>query len=268
MNKLPKFHSNKKCWRTLTEIVFGKNRSCPVCKNLMRENYSLKYLWCPRCRKKYSPTSFRASWLYGMKLSYRQLFILIWCWQNKKSPDTARLLANVSYTTVSRWYERFRIEIPPDQLDQLSISVQIDESFFGKLKSKQPQSIVTGAISSAGKVKLQITDNRDQETLECFVLTHVEDKSAVATDKWHGYNDLGVLGYSHEAWNHSQGFLAGTNQIEGLWSRIKRYLRKLYGCVQTTHLEVILKEWEARHNQKKLFTTPEMFLVCTLKTIG
>lgn len=264
MNKLPKFHSNKKYFCTLTSLVFGEDVHCPVCGEAMALNYKNRYVWCKGCRKKYSPTSYKGSWLYGMKLSYRQLFVLLWCWQNKKSPDTARLLCGVSYTTVSRWYSRFRDKIPPDQLDKLSVSVQIDESYFGKLRSKQPQTIVTGAIASDGKVVLKITNSRSQETLEDFVLSSVKPQSFVATDKWYGYSDLDFLGYEHQSWNHSLGFLAGTNQIEGLWSRIKRYLRKLYGCVQTTHLEDILKEWQARHNQRKLFTSPEYFLKSTL----
>jgi len=264
VNKLPKFLSNKKYFRTLTSLVFGDSVSCPVCKDNMSLNYKNKYIWCKKCRKKYSPTSYKGSWLYGMKLSYKQLFVLLWCWQNKKSPDTARLLSGVSYTTVNRWYEKFRDKIPPDQLDKLAMSVQIDESYFGKLKSKQPQTIVTGAISGDGNVILKITNSRSQEALEGFVLSSVEQESFIATDKWYGYNDLDFLGYEHQTWNHSLGFLAGTNQIEGLWSRIKRYLRKLYGCVQTTHLEDVLKEWQARHNQRELFSTPEYFLRRTL----
>ena len=64
------------------------------------------------CRKKYRPTSYQASWLYGMKLSPRQLFILLYCWQTKRSTETAYLLAGVSYTTVRRWFARFRKQLP------------------------------------------------------------------------------------------------------------------------------------------------------------
>jgi len=260
MNKLPKFYSNKKYWMILNKLVFGDKLVCPICQRQLTESYKNKYLWCSQCRKKYRATSFKSSWLYGTKLSSKQLFVLLWCWQNKKSPDTTRLLCNLSYTTVNRWYEKFRHKIPPDQLDKLKLSVQIDESYFGKLKSKQPQTIVAGAIAENGQVRLMITNSRSQEVLEDFVLSSVEQNCFIATDKWHGYNDLDFLGYEHQTWNHSLGFLAGTNQIEGLWSRIKRYLRKLYGCVQTTHLEDVLKEWQARHNQKELFVSPEYFL--------
>ena len=99
------------------------------------------------CRKKYRPTSYRASWLYGMKLSPRQLFILLYCWQTKRSTETAYLLAGVSYTTIQRWFARFRKQLPGSSklTAMLEGVVQVDESYFGKRRSKQPQHIVVGA---------------------------------------------------------------------------------------------------------------------------
>ena len=34
--------------------------------------------------------------------------ILLWYWQTKKNLEATRLLAKVSYPTVSRWFSRFR----------------------------------------------------------------------------------------------------------------------------------------------------------------
>ena len=102
MSTIPKFASNKKYWQILNKLVFGYEVSCPRCHAGLHENYCNKYLWRKLCRKKYRPTSYRASWLYGMKLSPRQLFILLYCWQTKRSTETSYLLAGVSYTTVRR----------------------------------------------------------------------------------------------------------------------------------------------------------------------
>ena len=101
-----------------------------------------------------------------MKLSPDQLFKLLWCWQTKKSLEATRLLAKVSYPTVSRWFSRFR-----DKLYHITIYMRILDtlstplleglvlgrlnSYFAKLKSKQATYIVTGAIepSTGHKVK-------------------------------------------------------------------------------------------------------------------
>lgn len=269
MNKLPVFHSNKKYWTILNKLVFGDSVSCPGCESPLGQNYKQKYLWCNNCRKKYRATSFQGSWLYGTKLSPKQLFVVLWCWQNKKSPDTARILAQVSYTTIQRWYERFRRCIPPDGKQQLSLHIQVDESYFGKRKSSQSQIIVTGAIEPhTRKVALRITGDylsgRSRNVLEQFIQDTTEQGTLVVTDKWYGYNELHLLGYGHESWNHSTGQFSATNQIEGLWSSIKRYLRKLYGCVPTKNLESILTEWMARQNRPSLFASPENYLQATL----
>lgn len=265
MNKLPKFSSNKKCWMVLNRLVFGSECQCPDCEYALRERYVRKYLWCRYCRKKYRATAYRGSWLYGMKLQPKQLFVLLWCWQYKKSPDTARLLAGVSYTTVGRWYERFRQRIPDESAALLTSLVQIDESYFGKLRSRQPQTIVVGAIEpDTRKVALRITNSRGQDALEQFVTDYVKAGSLVVSDRWYAYDELTLLGYDHESWNHSNGQFAGTNQIEGLWSSIKRYLRKLYGCVPTKNLQLILNEWMARLNSPWLFASPTAYLAATV----
>ncbi len=265
MNKLPKFSSNKKCWMILNKLVFGEQCQCPGCEALLQARYVRKYLWCGGCRRKFRPTAYKGSWLYGMKLGPKQLFVLLWCWQQKKSPDTACLLASVSYTTVQRWYSRFRARIPDESAAILTGLVQIDESYFGKLKSRQPQTIVVGAIEPhTRKVMLRITNSRGRDALEQFVTDNVAQGTLVVSDKWYAYQELPLLGYEHESWNHSTGQFAGTNQIEGLWSSIKRYLRKLYGCVPTKNLQVILNEWMARQNSKELFASPQNYLRATV----
>ncbi len=264
MSKLPKFAGNKKCWQTINNLVFGKELSCPVCSRAMTENYRRKYLWCGHCRRKYRSTAYQGSWLYGMKLRPAQLFILLWCWQQRKSPDTARLLARVSYTTVSRWYNRFRHNLPDSAEAVLAEVVVSDESYFGKLRSKQDQIIVAGAIALDNQLRLQAVANRSADVLTGFVSEAVKEGSLVVTDSWWGYEELELHGYSHEAWNHSLGRYAGTNPVEKVWSALKRYLRKLYGCVPTKYLNLILKEWEARHNFPSLFADPKNYLAMSL----
>jgi len=266
MSTLPNLAGNLKCWRKLNKLVFGDSVSCPGCSSSLQESYRAGYLWCRGCRTKYRPTAHKSSWLYGMKLKPRQLFVLLWCWQRKKSPDTACLLASVSYTTTQRWYERFREHVPLDGSAAILVGlVQIDESYFGKVKSRQPQTIVVGAIEpDTRRVSLRITNSRSQMALEQFVSETIQSGSLVVSDKWYGYQELPLLGYGHEAWNHSTGQFAGTNQIEGLWSSMKRYLRKLYGCVPTKNLQAILNEWMARQNQPSWFASPENYLQVAL----
>ena len=177
MSTIPKFASNKKYWQILNKLVFGDEVSCPRCHAGLHENYCNKYLWCKLCRKKYRPASYQASWLYGMKLSPRQ------------AVHPAR-----------RWFARFRKQLPGSSklAAMLEGVVQVDESYFGKRRSKQPQHIVVGAKdTTAGRIALRITDSRDRQPLEQFVQDYIVAGSLVAIDKWWAYDELELLGYAH-----------------------------------------------------------------------
>lgn len=269
MSTLPNIPSNKKCWRYLNKIVFGESVCCPVCQQLLKENYRRQYLWCSVCRKKYRATSYKGSWLYGMKLTTRQLLLLLWCWQNRKSTETALLAAHVTYPTLTRWYDRFRRHLP-DALPLLEGVIKADESYFGKKRSHQPQLVVTGAVEShTGRKALRITGTghagRDRSVLEQFITDVVKPGSHVVTDKWYGYDELPLLGYTHESHNHSKGDYADTNEAENIWSVSKRHMRKLGGGrLLTKRLEDFCREWMARANQPELFIDPLTFLRFTL----
>ena len=76
--------------------------------------------------------------------------------------------------------------------------VQVDESYFGKRRSKQPQHIVVGAKdTTTGRIALRITDSRDRQPLEQFVQDYIVAGSLVASDKWWAYDELELLGYVH-----------------------------------------------------------------------
>lgn len=229
----------------------------------------MRYLWCRLCRKKLRVTAWRGSWLYGMKLAPRQLFELLWCWQNRKSLEATMLFVRVSYPTVSRWFSRFRENLPEDT-PLLEGLIQADESYFAKLKSKQDTLIVTGAIEQdTGRMVLQITgefyDGRSRDALESFVQDYIKPGSLVVTDKWYGYDELPLLGYCHKSHNHSKGDFANTNKAQLIWSVAKRHMRKLYGQRILTHqLKELCKEWMARANHPNLFKDPLTYLRFTL----
>lgn len=68
------------------------------------------------------------------------------------------------------------------------------------------------------------------------------------------------FGYGHSVVNHSLGHFGITNQVENLWMRLRRFIRKVYHHVWKEHLPRLLTEFQARVNHAEAFTAPSSFL--------
>jgi len=258
MSSLAEVPGEARC-KQLVHQLLTKRTCCVACSGAL--SWRRKYGWCRTCRVKVRPKA--AMWFRGSKLRYRQLFLLLWCFQNRQSPQTACLITGTSYTTVRRWYWRFRERLPASP-PELSGIVEVDESFFGKQKYGH-QTMVVGAIErDTRKLRLEVIPDRAQDTLELFLTGTVARNSLLLTDAHAGYHDLEFYGFTHERCNHSNGHFGPTNMIENMWGVMKRHLRKLYGCVPTTRLEFMLHERMARQNSPWLFTSPQNYLKATV----
>jgi IS1 family transposase len=194
-----------------------------------------------------------------MKLSYRQLVVLIWAWQRKLPPGPVKEFTGLSYVTIARWSWRFRQHLPQDET-MLEGVVEVDEAFFGRQRHGN-QRLVVGAVERGGRLRLQIIPDREQDTLEAFLLAHVATTSQICTDGWSSYQDIQFYGYDHWSCNHSKYEFGITNLIESVWSVCKRQLRRMYGKLNNwRYLETFMREWEARYNFPELFKNPLAYL--------
>lgn len=264
MSSLADIPSEARC-KQVVHYLLTNTKSCITCNAVIVWRRNRDYGWCKTCRVKIRPKA--STWFRGSKLSYRQLFTVLWCWQQRQSPRTACLVVGVSYTTVGRWYKRFRLLLPSPNNNLLSGIVEVDESFFGKQKYGH-QTMVVGAIErDTRRLRLQVIEDRAQDTLELFLTKHIARSSLILTDAHAGYHDLEFYGFSHERCNHSNGHFGPTNNIENMWGVMKRHLKKLYGCIPTRNIELTLREWMARQNSKELFTSPQDYLRFTLCSV-
>ena len=125
----------------------------------------------------------------------------------------------------------------------------VDECFLAKRKpSKQLRGrstrpmrmLVVGIVEfdhetkkETGRVVLRLVRNRSSRTLTNLVRSIVRPGTTVVTDEWRGYNGLSKAGYKHQKVNHSKNEKVnaeglGTNPVEGLFSRVRRFLRQNY----------------------------------------
>lgn len=118
---------------------------------------------------------------------------------------------------------------------------------------KEHKIMVFGILQRGGGVYCHIIQKADKRTLMPIVRLVAEPGSTILTDKWRGFSELGLDGYTHRSVNHSDEYVArdGThiNGIESFWSFAKRRTMKFNGIARTT-LPLHIKECEFRYNNK------------------
>ena len=195
MSTTPKFASNKKCWQILNKLAFEDTMACPNCQHSLQENYKNKYLWLSSATKNIRRLATVAVGSTGPPATVCTNLLLA-----DQALYGNDLLASRSQLYNGARYIQFRKQLPGSSklTAMLEGVVQVDESYFGKRRSKQPQHIVVGAKdTTTGRIALRITDSRDRQPLEQFVQDYIVAGSLVAIDKWWAYDELELLGYAH-----------------------------------------------------------------------
>lgn len=101
--------------------------------------------------------------------------------------------------------------------------------------------------------------NRSAEVIIPLICKYVKPGTEIWTDMFTSYSQLGILGqvspYIHKTVNHSQNFIdpvtgVCTNNVEGYWSRLKGFLRRL-GVMHSSHLPLYIDYfmWLTIYNQ-------------------
>ncbi len=94
----------------------------------------------------------------------------------------------------------------------------------------------------SAKVRLDVVEHSDQDTLDEFVVKMTKPGTLVNTDEWAGYNRLPAKGRGRVAVCHTPGKRewardddgdgvreVHNNTMEGLWTGLRNYLRPFRG---------------------------------------
>ena len=97
------------------------------------------------------------------------------------------------------------------QIDGPGMTVEIDESKFGKLKFNRGRCIegqwVFGGICRQTKACFLVpVGQRDKDTLLPIIRAHISPGTCVLSDMWNAYDCIKDEGYTHLTVNHSLNF--------------------------------------------------------------
>jgi transposase-like protein len=187
---------------------------------------------------------------------------------------------------------RIRLAMQDEDAGKFQGHVEVDETFIGgkarfmhkkqRVKMTQPgmpkgganKVIVGGVLERGGKVRTQILENRERQTLQGLVRDNVEYGSQLSTDDCHSYWGLDKE-YAHGIVDHAKEYVNGqihTNGLENFWSLVKRGLKGTYISVEPFHLFRYLDEQVFRYNnratKKKFISDYDRFSMVTDCILG
>ncbi len=178
----------------------------------------------------------------------------------------------VTYKTAWRMFKQIRLLMANANSEGglLDEVVEIDETFIGgKGKNRAfkanyndiPKEVVMGMVQrnesgkGGNKVYLNHIPNTGKWTLLKQIKDNISPTARVFTDEWRGYIQLKYHGYEHESINHkAQEYSRGeihTQNIENVWSIVKRGIFGVYRVVSAKYLQAYVDEYAWRYNNRK-----------------
>jgi len=261
------FSDEQKCRDLLRDLRWPAGIGCPRCGDMSVSWISTREQWdCNSCRYRFSVTS--GTIFDNTKLPLWKWFVAVYLMvESKKGISAAQVgrTLGVSYPTAWHLCHRIR-EAMDDDSDPtrplLAGIVEVDETWIGGLQSGKGsgpystdnKSVVVGAKSRDGQVRLEVVADRKRTTLHAFIMRNIDPEAeALHTDAFLGYKDIDTGNVPHRQVNHAKEWVVGnvhTNGVEGVWSLLKRSIVGTFHKVSAKHLDRYLDELEWRFNNR------------------
>jgi len=268
-----RFSTEEACIDYLMTLRWPKGIECPVCGNQKMRRTTRGLFECQKCLRQTSVTA--GTLFHNTRKPLRLWFEAMWHITNQKYGANAlglqRVLGLGSYHTAWQWLHRLRRAMVRPMRDNLSGTVEIDETYIGGERSGKRgrgadnKALVAVAIEDKsktsatnkgiGRIRLQLITNASTESLNKFIKAHVNEGSCIRTDGWSGYHAVSNTGYEHVVVNSMDLKIAHLTI-----SLLKRWLLGTYqGAVSSTHLSYYLDEFTFRFNRRTSGSRGQLF---------
>lgn len=240
---------------------------CPKCNAPGHWQMADGRFWCERCRRRVSATM--GTIFHRTRTPLTVWFAAAWYVTSAKNGVSAktlhRLLGFGSYQTAWTMLHRFRTAMVRPGRDQLSGTVEVDETYVGGVETgvhgreTATKSIVVIAVElhepkGFGRVRLRRVPDVTGTSLVGFVRDVVCRGAVVRTDGWKSYNSLSKQGYDRQMINLAASespahvLMPAVHRVASL---LKRWLLGTHqGAVEADHLQGYLDEFAFRFNRR------------------
>ena len=261
------FPDDHACLDYLQRLRWGEGFACPRCGCADTPwQMSRGLLVCPRCRKQ---TSIVAGTLFHRTRTPLRLWLMAaWEITSQKYGASAlgmqRVLGLKSYTTAWAWLHKFRRAMVCPGRDQLSGTIEVDETYIGAeeagvrgretLKKASVVIAVETTDEKIGRVRLRTVADLSKSTLAGFITEAVVPGSTVHTDGLNAYSGLAKLGFNHQVTvlkKSSRPAHVEMPAVHLVAPLLKRWiLGTFHGGISREHLQYYLDEYTFRFNRR------------------
>ncbi len=258
------FPDEETCLDLVVNVLYPTGIYCRRCEEITKHHRltDRKAYSCQECRTQVYPlagTIFAKSstplksWFYAMYLM-----------ASTRTGISAKQLERelgVTYKTALRLFRQIR-DLMNEGNNPLFGAVEVDETYVGGKRSgkrgrgAEGKTVVMGMVERKGNARVVVTPDVKARTLLSIIQEHIPtaDGTVIYTDELHSYDRLTNLGYVHERVQHSaKEYVAGNahvNNVEGLWSNIKRGIDGVNHAVSPKYLQGYLDSYVFRRNHR------------------
>ena len=259
-----RFSTEANCREYLFNLRWPNGFQCPRCNHNKAWPLKKGLYQCAQCDHKISVIA--GTIFHGTHKPLILWFRAIWWLTGQKNGTSAvnirRIMGLGSYKTAWAWLHKLRRAMITPGRDNLSGTIEIDETYIGGEKpgkrgrGSEGKSLVVIAVevkgSRIGRIRLYRVEDASAQSLHNAIKQIVYKGSLIKTDGWKGYNGLDSIGYTHEIVRPfteiGEELLPNCHRVASL---LKRWLLGTHqGAVSHEHLDYYLDEYTFRFNRR------------------
>ncbi len=272
-----RFPDDAACLEEIKQLRFGNTLSCPKCT---KENKFYRVSG----RSAYA-CSFCGHHIYPLKDSIfdhsstelKLWFYAIYLMAQTRAGISAKQLERelgVTYKTAWRMFNHIRQLMASDG-NILTGEVEVDEAYFHPNPQKRTTAkshnsqVVFGMVERKGRAVVKHVKSSGVRVLSKEISSSIASDATIYSDTHRSYKHLAKVGYVHFTINHSQQeYVNGdrhTQNVENLWSNIKRGITGVYRHVDPKYLQNYIDEYAFRYSHRQ---TPKYMFDLILSNIA
>jgi transposase-like protein len=256
------FPNDDACLDFLKNARWPDGITCTKCDRITKHFRisGRKVYGCEFCGSHVSPTA--DTIFHKSSTSLRSWFHAMFLMASTRTGISAKQLEReigVTYKTAWRMFTQIRKLMAQGDI-VLFGEVEVDETYIGgyrpgkRGRGAAGKTIVAGMVQRGGPAVVKVVPDVKARTLLPMIQEHVPTGQTVYTDEMLSYNRLSRLGYMHETVQHSaKQYVVGrahTNNIEGMWSNVKRGIDGVNHAVSPKYLQGYLDAYVYRFNHR------------------